>query len=144
MRASAGVMLIVFATGTLAACGNSPTAPEACIDHTTSSSYVELQSIVGTITTLSDVQGSSGTTRYEVIQIGPEGSGAGGIFTVNASTAVFERVGASPPSAASICRLAVGERVQVSTGFGDVVDILVSDGSSAPLPPLLGQIVILR
>jgi hypothetical protein len=63
---------------------------------------------------------------------------------------VFERVGSSTPTATSACRLAIGERLQISGGFGDFlppagsVSASINSIESDVQPPRLAQIVILR
>jgi hypothetical protein len=105
---------------------------------------VDLTSLSGTITSISAVQSSSSTGAYQILQLGLPGGETAGPYTVNATTAVFERAGSSTPTAASICRLAVGDEVQVSSGFGDVGDVRAARSYEVLLPPLLGQIVIQR
>ena len=66
-------------------------------------------------------------------------------FSVDSTTAVFERVGSATPKAASACRLAVGHTVEiplgsVGSGFGDYIGL-----SQAGAPPAtVSQIVVDR
>jgi hypothetical protein len=144
VRAPIGAMMIALLAGLVSACDGSPTAPGRCIDHTTSNSYQDLQSVSGTIAAISEVQGSPETTQYQIVKIAVQASALVDDYTVNANTAVFEQIGSQAPTAASICLLAVGQQVQVSTGFGDFDVAFSPESASVPLPLLLGQIVIQR
>ena len=144
MRASLSLALVGIISALVTSCGDSPTAPARCIDHTTSSSYLSLDSITGTITAISRVQGSRATFEYQILQLDATGSQLASSYSVDSNTAVFVRVGTSPPTASSLCSLAVGDEVQVSSGFGDFPDLIAAVRPEVLLPPPLGQIVIQR
>lgn len=143
MRASLGVVAVAVIAGAMAACNGSPTSPGRCDDHMTAS-YADVIFVSGTVTSISFVGSLSETRAPEIVHIGIPGSGVTEVFTVTSATAMFERIGTSPPTATSACRIAIGQQVQISSGFGDVGNILPVQGASVPLPPTIGQVVILR
>jgi hypothetical protein len=139
---------IAMIAGAIAGCSSSPTSAAQCDDRTTTASYVNVQSMSGTLTDIAFATGSSAAPDAEIVHAlirTIDGSPDFTIeFVVSSATAVFERTGSAPPVASNACRLARGDQVElpfslVTGGFGDVLP-----GSEPPPPPLVGQMVIVR
>jgi hypothetical protein len=147
MRASLGGVAVAVIGAAVGACGGSPTAAAQCDDHTTTAAFADVESFAGTVTSVAFANASS---TAEIVHVSVRGSAGSAdftmVFAVGSATAVFERTGNAPPTAASACRLALGEQVQlpfslISGGFGDFVPV---EGEPAPPPPTVEQIVIVR
>jgi hypothetical protein len=139
---------IVMIAGAIGGCSSSPTSAAQCDDRTTTASYVDVQSMSGTVTEIAFATDSSSAPDAEIVHAlirTIDGSPDFTIqFVVSSATAVFERTGSAPPVASNACRLARGEHVElpfslVTGGFGDMLP-----GSEPPPPPLVGQMVIVR
>ena len=149
MRKSLTSVTAVVIAVVVAGCGDS-TSPAACDDSLTTAPYMDLESVTGTITAMSFVRGSSTTPPSEIIEMEVPGFSVPDSFAIDAETAVFERVGSSAPTATSACRLAIGEQVQTSTGFGDfpapagTVSASINSAETDSQLLHLAQIVILR
>jgi hypothetical protein len=149
MQKLPGSVAAVMITVVVAACGGS-TSPAECNASLTTASYVDLESVTGTVTAISFVRGSSTTPASEIIEMAVPGFSVRDTFAIDAETAVFERLGSFAPTATSACQLAVGEQIQSSTGFGDFlppagrvsarINSVQSDGQLLHL----AQVVILR
>jgi hypothetical protein len=149
MRRSIALVPAMLAACLLAACDGSSTEPARCDVITTTASFVDGEQLTGIVTSMILANGSSATSPVQIVSVTiHENPDLTIFFTVSAATAVFERTGSAPPSASSLCRLTVGQRVQVPSaafadGFGDYLPISGND-PAPPLPPDIGQIVIVR
>ncbi|HEV7706115.1 MAG TPA: hypothetical protein VGO46_17590 [Gemmatimonadaceae bacterium] len=149
MRRSIALISTVIAAGVLAACDGSSTEPARCDVITTTASYVDGAQLTGIVTSMILANGSSASSPVWLVHVDVHDNPDFTIyFTVTGETPVFERTGSAPPTASSLCRLDVGQKVQVPSstfadGFGDHPP--VSGNELAPQqPPDVGQIVIVR
>jgi len=149
MRRSIALFSAMIVAGILAACGGSSTEPARCDVITTTASYVDGEQLTGIVTSMILANGSSATSPVQIVEVTVhENPDLKIFFTASAATAVFERTGSAPPTASSLCRLTVGQKVQVPSsafadGFGDYLPMSGND-PAPPLPPDVGQIVIVR
>jgi hypothetical protein len=145
MRATLVLATVAVIGRVVVVCDGSSTSPFRCDDDITIASFEDVASVTGIVTSIEFVRGASAQITQVRVPGDPDFTMT---FTVSSATAVFERAGSAPPIAASACFLAVGQQVQfphsmIGSGFGDSVPV-VQGGESPPLPPTIGQIVIVR
>jgi hypothetical protein len=147
MRATLVLATVAVIGRVVVVCDGSSTSPFRCDDDITIASFADVASVTGIVTSLAFASGSSATAASEIVHVLVRGSAGSAdftiVFVVSPATAVFERSGNSPPMAASACRLALGERVQlpfslIGRGFGDF------PGDTVLPPPTAAQVVIVR
>ena len=150
MRTTVGLIAMATIVSIIAGCDGSATAPARCDSHTTTASFADVVSLTGVMISIQSAGGSSSATAAEVVTLRVHGNpDFNTYFTVSDSTAVFERAGGAAPTAASACQLAVGQQVQIpyaflGSGFGDHIPVVGGNNPAPPLPPMIGQIVIVR
>ena len=141
MRSSMAILSAALAIGAIAACDSS-TAPAECDSPTTTASFSNASAFTGVVT---KIEYSSNRSSEIVTVRVPSDPPYEMKFTVDNSTAVFERDGSAVPNATSACRLAVGRSVEIpfaviGDGFGDYIGL-----SQAGAPPaVVSQIVVDR
>jgi hypothetical protein len=122
--------LAVVTLAAIAGCNSSLGIP-SCDANTTTATFYNEPSISATVTSIT----GSGTSKV-IKAVGPSIDVR---FTVTDATAVFERVGDGAPTAASSCRLAIGEVVELPLGL-----FIGVGGGGDPPAPTIAQLVIER